>query len=221
MRSEGVGLAAYHCRYHVQFRARHGSHWCPTYRAAELKPYLVVASKWVRANRPDPFVTLVLLTLQEILEASGPVEPAMNLGELSASKRARVAFARLHRAGIEPTRLLSTHLAVSMLIEEDLGSHRTEEFKIVQIAKVAHRLASGTHRKWDVWQPNAPSIPVELHVYPKSSGRVLRIIGQKLDTACAIVAKDHLLELLARKIKRYGCHAPHLPGWRPIWARDR
>jgi hypothetical protein len=45
MLSSGKGLAEGHCRYHVQFKARHGPHWYPTYKAAELKPYLTVAAE--------------------------------------------------------------------------------------------------------------------------------------------------------------------------------
>jgi hypothetical protein len=50
-RSTGKGLAEAHCRYHVQFRARHGSHWYPTYKAADLKPYLTVAAEWIEEHR--------------------------------------------------------------------------------------------------------------------------------------------------------------------------
>jgi hypothetical protein len=53
MRSVGIGHAEFHCRYHVQFKARHGSHWHPTYKASELQPYLTVAAEWINERREE------------------------------------------------------------------------------------------------------------------------------------------------------------------------
>ncbi len=68
MRSSGVGLAEMHCRYHVQSRARHGSHWHSTYKAADLKPYLVVAAEWIDEHREELPVSYALSGLQGLLD---------------------------------------------------------------------------------------------------------------------------------------------------------
>lgn len=76
-----------------------------------------------------------------------------NLRGQPAGYRARVAFARLRKAGIEPRRLLAIYLGNCALIKDDFGAHHTLEFKIVQAAKAIHRLASGTHRSWEMLNP--------------------------------------------------------------------
>ncbi|TIR19441.1 MAG: hypothetical protein E5X33_20145 [Mesorhizobium sp.] len=219
--STGKGRAAFHCRYHVQRKARHGSYWCATYRAAALRPYVVAASLWLAECPQQGAVGAAVGELAHILAGAGRVDPAMNLRGQPASYRARVAFARLREAGVEPRRLLVIYLGVSALIEDDLGSHRTQEFKIVQAAKAVHRLASGTHRSWEMFNPLGPDIHTELHAYPRSSGLVLRKIGEKLEMAGEELAREAVGEIIAIKTKRFGEHPSHLPGWRPSWDKRR
>ena len=71
MRSSGKGLAEMHCRYHVQFRARHGSHWHPTYKAADLEPYLAVAAEWIEERREELSVSYPLKGLGDSWMALG------------------------------------------------------------------------------------------------------------------------------------------------------
>ncbi len=215
--STGKGRAAFHCRYHVQHKARHGSHWCKTYRSADLKPYAIVASKWLQDSRNALAAASAWGDLSRALAFAGHVDPAMNLRGQPASYRAHVAFARLREAGIDPRRLLAIYLGVSALIEDDLGSHRTCEFKIVQAAKAVHRLASGTHRRWEMFNPLGPAVHTELHAYPRSSGIVLRKIGETLEKAGELLAREAVPEIIAMKTKRFGAHPSHLPGWRPSW----
>ncbi|ANN61235.1 hypothetical protein A9174_03770 [Mesorhizobium loti NZP2037] len=217
--ASGSGLSPFHCRYHVLYKARHGSHWCATYRAAELSPYVVAASAWLAQGAQQGAVSAVVQELAHVLAGAGRVEPAMDLRGQPASYRARVAFARLREAGIEPSRLLAIYLGVSALIEDDLGSHRTQEFKIVQAAKAIHRLASGTHKSWEMFNPLGPDIHTELHAYPRSSGLVLRKIGEKLEMAGEALAREAVGEIIAIKTKRFGEHPSHLPGWLPRWGK--
>ncbi|TIR30133.1 MAG: hypothetical protein E5X07_23005 [Mesorhizobium sp.] len=217
--ASGTGLSPFHCRYHVLHKARHGSHWCTTYRAAELSPYVVAASAWLAQGTQLGAVGAAIQELAHVLAGAGRVDPAMNLRGQPASYRARVAFARLREAGIEPHRLLAIYLGISALIEDDLGSHRSQEFKMVQAAKAVHRLASGTHKSWEMFNPIGPDIHTELHAYPRSSGLVLRKIGEKLEKAGEFLAADAIPEIIAIKAKRFGEHPSHLPGWRPAWAK--
>jgi hypothetical protein len=194
MRTVGVGHAEYHCRYHVQFRARHGSHWHPTYKAADLKPYLAVASEWIDGHREELPVAYPLKGLEGLLEGSGQADRAQDIKRLPAGSKARVAFARLREAGIEPERLLAIHMAVGALIEDDNGSHRVEEFRLVQTAKAVHRLASGI---------------------------VLRMIGREIDEICGGVAETAQQEVIAARLAKFGPHHSHLPGWKPLWMQQR
>lgn len=207
------------CRYHVQFKSRHGSHWHATYRAADLLPYLKAAAQWVKANRSDAHVTMAVLWLKGLLEGAGRVELANRIKGKSAAQRSKFAFARLREAGIKPDRILSIYLAVCALIEDDRGSHRVEEFRIVQVAKAVHRLASGSHQHWQVPLANGTTAPLAMHTYPKSSGIVLRVIGRQIEECCRVVAERALDEVRALKRATYGPHPSEHPDWIPEWRR--
>ena len=221
MRTAGLGHAEMHCRYHVQFKARHGSHWHTTYKAAELQPYLTVAAEWIDEQREEVPVAYPLKGLKGLLEGSGRSERAQDIKHLPAASKARVAFARLREAGIEPERLLAIHMAVGALIEDDRGSHRVEEFRLVQTAKAVHRLASGTHRHWDFPMQDGTTRPLHFHAYPRSSGIVLRVIGREIDEICGGVAERAVQEVIAARLAKFGPHPSHLPGWKPPWMQQR
>jgi hypothetical protein len=207
------------CRYHIQHKARHGSHWYGTYRASDLKPYIQSARKWVNANSSHGEVVIARLWLRGLLEGAGRVELAHRIKGQSATRRAKFAFARLREAGIEPDRILSIYLAVCALIEDDRGSHRVEEFRVVQVAKAVHRLASGSHQRWDFPLANGTTAPLAMHTYPKSSGIVLRIIGRQIEECCRSVAGVAMEDIRSMKRAAYGPHPSELPGWVPEWQR--
>lgn len=207
MAATGTGLAAFHCRRHVEHKARHGSHWHGTYSAAELKPYLASATLYVRLRaESDRYIKVALNAIALLLEEAGPTEVATRLRGMSARKRARIALARLRVACIKPERFVTIALAVSALIEEDPSSHRTKEFRTVQIAKALHRLASGTHKRWPFVDHQGRQRQTELHAFPRSSGRVLRLIGRAVEREVEWVLEMHLSAVLALKVKRYGRH---------------
>lgn len=212
-------IRTYVCRYHVQRKARHGSHWHPTYSASELRPYLAAAEQWIAGNLTYSTVLEALRQLEDRLWVTGPAQPAMNLRGLSAARRARIAMARIREKGKPPKRLLAIYVAVCALIEDDHSSHRVREFRLVQIAKVVHRLASGTHKRWDMWQLNGHPVPFEIHAYPRSSGIVLRKLGEMLEAACDGVARLAVPDVIALRTERFGEHPSHLPGWHPPWER--
>lgn len=202
MMAAGVGLAPFHCRKHVEHRARHGSHWHGTYPATVLKPYIVAAASYIRANRSeDRFISAAVDAVRMILQEAGPVEIATRLKGMSAIKRARIAIGRLRVAGTPPERIVSIVLGVSALIEDDPMSHRTKEFRTVQICKAVHRLASGTHKVWELEDHQGRRSRTELHAYPRSSGRVLRIMGRILEEPCEWVVEKHLAGVLAHKAR--------------------
>lgn len=207
MRAAGQGLAAFHCKRHVEHKARHGSHWHGSYSAGELRPYLTAAGAFIRPRmEADPFIKAAVEGLEALMESAGPAEIATRLRGLSAERRAKIALARLREAGIKPERLLANQLAVTALIEEDPGSHRVKEFRVVQVAKAVHRLASGTHRVWEYQDAQGRTRRTELHAYPRSTGRVLRLLGGMIERECELVADRHLSGMMALKVKRYGPH---------------
>jgi hypothetical protein len=210
MRAAGVGLASFHCKRHVEHKARHGSHWHRSYRADELKPYLAAATSYIRPRLDtDPQIKDAVARLALLLEQS-PYEIATRLRGLPAKTRADVAFGRLRKRGIKPKRLLAIHLAITALIEEDPGCHRVKEFRLTQLAKAVHRLASGYHRVWPQQDQKGRTFRIELHVYARSTGRILRLIGQAIEDRCEWATEKHLAGVLALKVKRYGRH-PALP----------
>lgn len=220
MMATGRGLAALHCTRHVRHLARHGSHWAPSIKAPELRPYLLAASGWISDHGADADVRLALMGLGVLMDTAGPVEPAQNIKRWPAARRARVAFARLREAGVPPERLLATHIAVAAIIEDDLGSHRVIEYRVVQVAKAVHRLASGTHKRWDFPMPDGTTAPIGMHVYPRSSGIVLRVIGGQIEELCRDVRERVVDAVRSFKTERYGPHPSRLPRWLPPWRRQ-
>lgn len=214
--ASGTGRAPNHCRYHVQRKSRHGSHWHPTYRAVDLKPYVSAAKSWLADNSIRPSVVAALTDLEYTLAFAGRVDPAMNLRGQPAIYRARVAFGRLREAGVTSHRLASIYLGVAALIEDDSGSHRVREFQIVQAAKAVHRLASGTHRKWSMWNPSGPDVAFEVNAYPRSAGLVLRRIGEALAQACDPLLQEAIQKIILIKTEAAGPHPSHIPEWRPL-----
>ncbi|UPT97684.1 hypothetical protein J4G48_0006130 [Bradyrhizobium barranii subsp. apii] len=83
-----------------------------------------------------------------------------------------------------------------MAIVNDPQAVDTKEFKRIQAAKIVHRLASGTHKRWE----GGPGGARELHVYPASRGQVLRHIGDDLERAVELLC-DHHLEKIQAEIK--------------------
>lgn len=220
MRAAKQGVASFHCKYHVQHLARHGSHWASSITAADLRPYLRTALAWIKDHREDaPEVRVALDALDALMATAGPVERPQDLRYRSARFKADVAFARLREKGIRPERLLAAHVAVVAIIDEDLGSHRVREYRIVQAAKAVHRLASGLHRRWEVPRADGSLMPVEMHTYPRSSGQVLRHIGERLEAICGGISDGNLEAILQAKRERFGLHPSHLPGWLPAWRK--
>jgi hypothetical protein len=210
MKAAGVGLSPFHCERHVAHKSRHGSHWHRSYRAFELKPFLAAATSYIRPRlEKDAQIKDAVARLALLLEQS-PYEIATRLRGLPAKTRCGIAFGRLRKRGIKPERLLAIHLAITALIEEDPGSHRTKEFRLVQAAKAIHRLASGYHRVWPQQDQKGRTFRIELHAYARSTGRVLRFIGQAIEERCEWATEKHLGGVLALKVKRYGRH-PALP----------
>ncbi|ESZ09302.1 hypothetical protein X736_03090 [Mesorhizobium sp. L2C089B000] len=180
------GLDTRFCRSHADHYARHGSPYRPSYGAREVAPYRDAALAWLKAHENDTYVRNAVDRVVTLLQTSGPHVEAFRLRGLSPHDRAKAAWARLRKAAVDPRRVVAAWLAIEMIIRDDPQAERRAEFKQVQAAKLIHKMASGTHKRWGEGA-NAK----ELHVYPRSRGRVLRHVGEALEEACALLVDHH------------------------------
>ncbi len=191
------GLSPTHCRYHVQYKNRHGSFWKGTYSATELRPYRRAAESLIKANIGDAAVALALSALGSLLANAGPNERVVDvIHSKSPERKAHAALARMRTKKVPPARLLAIDLAVSACVHEDPIRGGGDEYRLVQIAKAAHRQASGYHA---VYRPGS-----RYDRYPRSSGRALRSLGEMIDQCCDVAAAHHLSAILELKVARYG-----------------
>lgn len=188
--SAGRGLSKTHCRIHVQHRNRHGSYWKGTYTAAHLTPYREAAEARLRTVVAEPEVAGAVYFIGVLLRTGRRSDPG-EWRSLPPADKAKAALVRLYDAGVPPLRILSRHMAVSAAILEDplAPGGDPDEYRTVQIAKAVFRLASGHHRDYGPWG--------KLHVYPRSSGLVLRHLGRLIDEACRTATEMHLDAVLA------------------------
>jgi hypothetical protein len=184
------------CRAHEDQYERHGSPYRKSYTAAELNPYRKAAYDWLRAHDSDPRVRAALEGVRALLGASGKAVEAFRLRGLSPRERANAAWARLRDAGVDPLLPLAAYLAVEMITEAKPDAERKREYRRVQTAKLIHRLASGTHKRWERELPGGGKSVTELHKYPASRGLVLLHVGQDIEGPGLLVTTEHLPSLL-------------------------
>ena len=206
--ASGTGLNRHYCRRHEDYRQRHGSYLKGSYSAAELAPYRKAAQAWLEAHRDDPYVRHALQATSRLL-ASGRPEEAFRLQGLSPEDRAVVAWGRLRKAGVGPVRPLAAWLAVEMRLADDPQPDHRPEFRRVQAAKLVHRMASGTHKRWEQQGPDERLRVTEMHKYPASRGRVLRHIGRQLEGAAELLVEHRLAAI--RSTVRLPAHHPQRP----------
>ncbi len=88
---------------------------------------------------------------------------------------------------MNPRAVIAAWLSVVATIAADPSADTRNEFRHVQAAKVLHRMASGTHRRWERERPDGRVEVTEFHKYPASRGRVLRHIGEQLERVAELV----------------------------------
>lgn len=165
------------------------------------------------------------------MQTAGNAPAAMDIKRWSAEDKAKAAFARLREASITAERIMASHMGVTAYLTDDTWAPRSPEYRLVQSAKAVHRLASGTHRRYEL--PVAKAVgpgaieydgstaTVQLHVYPRSQGQVLRVIGKAIDEACGAIAEEQAQAIIAAKEARCGRHPCHvIPGYEPEWRKQ-
>jgi hypothetical protein len=195
---DGKGLSKWHCRYHVQWNNRHGSYWKGTYRAEQLLPYRKAAERYIREHREDRWIVSSLRSLAGLMNRAGPVQSMSDVMVMAPADKAKAALARMRAAGVPAMRLLVVYLGVSAAVAEDPIGPGGEpgEYRRVQVAKAAHRLASGYHTDYGYER------------YPRSSGLMLRHLGQRLEKACEFMREYHLDAVLELKVAMVGARPP-------------
>ncbi len=194
----GKGLSLTHCRYHVQYRNRHGSFWKGTYRAADLRDHRRAAERYLKAHLDDYWIAAALKAIAGTLEGAGPNERVVDTLTMRPAHKARAAFARMRERSVPPLRLLIIHLAVSAAVKDDpiRPGDDGSEYRLTQIGKAAMRTASGHHSYYGPGN--------QYDRYPRSSGQLLRRIGWTLEVDCEQVAAAHLDAILAFRNENYG-----------------
>ncbi len=192
---ERKGLNRMYCRNHEDHFERHGSYTKHSYTAAEFAPYRKSAESWLHANEGDPVVQRGILAVEGLYRGAGPHVEAFRLRGLSPQDRARAAWARLREAGVDSQRPLAAWLAVEMILRDDPQAERKIEFKRVQAAKLVHRMASGSHKKWQRQRPDGRIVDQEMHTYPHSRGQVLRHLGEQIERAAELLVTPCVAQL--------------------------
>ncbi len=170
------GLDTRFCRSHSDHYARHGSPYRRSYTAKEITPYREAAMRWLEANADDLWVRNAIDRVKTLYRTAGAHQEAYRLRGLSPEARANAAWARLRKAKIDPRRVVAAWLAVVMIIRDDPQAETTTEYKRVQAAKLIHKMASGTHKRWAKGQPqrNCTSTRGRAAKCCAISGRALR-----------------------------------------------
>jgi hypothetical protein len=188
------GLDTRFCRSHADHRARHGSPYKRSFTAGEINPHRRTAIEWLLEHENDRWVRNAVERVEGLYRRGGAYEEAFRLRGLTPAERATKAWARLRHHKIAPLMLVAAWLAVEMAISNDTQSVDSREFKWVQAAKIVHRMASGTHKRWT----DGPAGGQELHVYPASRGQVLRLMGRDLQNAVELLCDHHLKTITAQ-----------------------
>lgn len=202
------GLDTRFCRSHAERYQRHGSPYKGSYPAKTLNPYRQAALAWLLEHEDDFWATDCIKRVKGLYSGSGHYVEAFRLRGLPPKERAKKAIARLRVAKVDPRLVIAAWLGVEMAHKDDLQPETKPEYKRVQAAKIVHRMASGSHKRWErtVSDPNNPwsskTAVTELHVYPRSRGRVLRHLGKMLEEVMELLVDHRLSDIHTYKRER-------------------
>lgn len=182
--NRGEGLNRLYCRKHIEFYRRHGSYLKRSYGAGELRPYRERAMAWLQTHRDDAEVHSAAEGVRRLYRAAGAPVEAFRLPGKPPTERANAIWAQLRKREVDPLNALAAWLAVDLRLRDDAQPDRHDEYRYVQAAKLIHRMAGGTHKRWAREREVGRVEVTELHKYPISRGKVLRVLGGQLAKAC-------------------------------------
>lgn len=176
----GEGLNRLYCRKHIEFYRRHGSYVKASYPAGELRPYRKRAIATLQDHQHTLDVRSAIAEVQRLYRGSGAPVEAFRLRGMPPAERAKAVWAQLRRRKVDPLEVVAVWLAIDMRLRDDPQPDRHEEYRQVQAAKLLHRIAGGTHKRWERERVNGSTEVTELHKHPVSRGRVLRVLGRQV-----------------------------------------
>lgn len=188
------GLDMRYCRVHYEHYQRHGNPFKGSYKAKELNPYRQAALLWLLEHEDNRWVKHSIDKVRGLYRRAGQHVEAFRLTGMKPRERAWAHWARLRVQNVDPRLPVAAWLAAEMILTDDPEAHWRSEYKHVQAAKVVHRMASGSHRKW-VREYSFGTRTEELHVYPRPRGRILRYIGTDLEQICELLVDHHLEDI--------------------------
>jgi hypothetical protein len=227
MRSSGTGFGMALCEYHQTRLARNGHAEVPSIPGPMLRPYVETSRRWIKAEAAHGNVRVKsgLFAIWSLMETAGRAPPAMDIAQWPPEQKAKACFARLREASITSERIMSSHMGITALLSDDTWAPRSTDYAQTQTAKAIWRLASGTHREYEIALPipaaalgegeDAPITKASLHRYPRPRGQALRIVGRALDEACGAIAEEQAQAIILAKEARYGRHPCHTLGYEP------
>ena len=183
MAQDRSGLNKAYCRRHVEHYRRHGSYSKPSYTAAELRSYREAALRWLQTHRDLPAVREAREGVVTLYARGGSPEEAFRLVGKPPAERAGKIWARLRSRQIDPNSPLAIWMAVQLRHLDDPEQERKQRYRLVQAGKGVHRLAGGTHKRWEQHDQGGRLRVTELHKYPASRGLVLWHLGAGLARA--------------------------------------
>lgn len=175
-----LGLNHAYCRRHAEHYRRHGSYSKPSYRANELRPYRSAALQWLRANQDQSCVREAKEGVRTLYLRGGSPEESFRLTGRPPAERASKIWARLRAKQIDPMIPLAIWIAVQLRHQDDAMPERKVRYRLIQAAKGVHRLAGGSHKRWEQHDQHGRLVATELHKYPASRGLVLWHLGAEL-----------------------------------------
>ena len=164
----GEGLNRLYCRRHIEFFRRHGSYVKRSYGAGEFRPYRDQAMRWLLANGEDHAVQLAANAVRRRYTSAGAAVEAFRVTGKPPSERAAVLWARLRERKVDPLAVVAAWLAVDRMLSTDPQKDRHDEYRHVQVAKLIHRMAGGTHKRWEVERADGR---VKVTETPQASGQ--------------------------------------------------
>lgn len=180
----GEGLNRRYCRKHIEHYRRHGSYVKKSYGAGELRAYRSDALRWLQTHAEDEAVQIALDKVRMRMSRPGAPVEAFRLAGLPPEERARNVWAKLRQRRVDPMEVLAAWLAVRLRLRDDPQPDRHQEYRNVQAAKLLHRMAGGTHKRWERERAEGRTEVTEMHRHPVSRGLVLRVLGKQLAEAC-------------------------------------
>ena len=102
--------------------------------------------------------------------------------------------------------VVAAALAVEMRHADDAQPASKAEYRQVQVAKLIHRMAGGTRKRWERQTVEATPFGLrtvtaveKLVAHPRSRGRVLRHLGEAVMGAVELLVEHRLADLQAFK----------------------